>query len=249
MSFRLSLRSIALCVLTAAIIPSIYAAGTEEDPGIRVDATDPQDLKIEVFWDGQTAKVYELWRKDDLLEPYWERLTPLPGVAAEMGLIENILGKAFYEVYSLADVDTDGLADDWELEIVQADLTDDMDDIYDVSGADDFDGDGLWNELEYQLGSIGASSITNSDGFNDGYLYYQGYRPGSEDYDGDGISNATELLNGTNIFSADSDGDGVNDNLDAYPLDPDRTAEPAGNPSDVTAPIIQLMTPDNATVL
>lgn len=226
-----------------------YASGTEEDPGIRVDHTDPENLKIEVFWDGQAAKVYELWRKDDLLHPTWERLTPQPGVAAEMGLIENMLGRAFYQVFSLDDLDTDGLPDSWELEIIQAYATDDIEDIHDVSAFDDFDGDGLPNGLEYQLGSSGTSAYTDGDGLHDGYLYYQGYTPGSVDYDGDGVSNSDEILNGTNILNPDSDGDGVPDNLDAYPLDGERSSLPAGDPLDSIAPVIELLTPDNATAL
>ena len=48
-----------------------------------------------------------------------------------------------------ADEDSDGLADEWENTIVDADPNDTIDDITDVDPDDDFDGDGLTNEEEF----------------------------------------------------------------------------------------------------
>jgi hypothetical protein len=49
-----------------------------------------------------------------------------------------------------ADEDGDGLPDDWEQQIVDADTSDDILTEKDVSPADDFDGDGLSNGWEYE---------------------------------------------------------------------------------------------------
>jgi hypothetical protein len=47
------------------------------------------------------------------------------------------------------DLDGDGLPDDWEMQIVNANLNDDIRTIADVRPGDDFDGDGVSNYMEY----------------------------------------------------------------------------------------------------
>ncbi len=68
----------------------------------------------------------------------------------------------------------------------------------------------------------------------------------SNDIDGDGVSNLDEVASGTNPLTADSDGDGDADNLDAYPLDPERTSFTPGGAGDTTAPLITLLEPTDA---
>lgn len=51
------------------------------------------------------------------------------------------------------DTDDDGMANEWELQIVQADLNDGINSILDVLPDDDFDGDGASNLEEYYAGS------------------------------------------------------------------------------------------------
>jgi hypothetical protein len=47
------------------------------------------------------------------------------------------------------DTDTDGLSDDWEQQIIDADPNDGITTINDVNPNDDFDGDGLTNDEEF----------------------------------------------------------------------------------------------------
>jgi len=69
------------------------------------------------------------------------------------------------------------------------------------------------------------------------------------DTDGDGIDDFTEILLGLDPTKKDTDGDGIWDNADAFPLDPTRSAVPAFDPTDHTAPTITLEEPSNATLL
>ncbi|MGH8373466.1 MAG: hypothetical protein ACRETO_12145, partial [Gammaproteobacteria bacterium] len=76
----------------------------------------------------------------------------------------------------------------------------------------DFDGDGLSNAAEYELGLDPTNPDTNGDGISDGM----------EDSDGDGLSNAAEVALGTNPAVADTDGDGLTDGdeVNKYHTDP-----------------------------
>ena len=68
-------------------------------------------------------------------------------------------------------------------------------------------------------------------------------------YDLDGLTLAQEAALGTSPVLSDTDGDGVNDNLDAFPLDPTRSAPSSGTPGDSSPPIVTLRTPVSATKL
>ena len=93
---------------------------------------------------------------------------------------------------SNADVDSDGLNDDWERQRL-GDLT--------QGSSDDGDNDGLTNAQEYELGTNPTATDTDGDGMPDGfeYTWFGNFdRDGSDDYDNDGVSDLTEFINGTN---------------------------------------------------
>ena len=52
-----------------------------------------------------------------------------------------------------SDDDGDGLPDDWEQQIIDADPNDEITEIADVCPDDDFDGDGFTNKWEYRIGT------------------------------------------------------------------------------------------------
>lgn len=61
------------------------------------------------------------------------------------------------------DADRDGMADDWERQLVDADPDDAIRSIRDLSPDDDFDGDGVPNGIEYRLG-LGLAAWYGLDG-------------------------------------------------------------------------------------
>jgi len=113
----------------------------------------------------------------------------------------------------------------------------------------DEDGDGLMAGQELMSGLDPYSVDSNGDGTADSVVYALGSALTLEDPDGDGLSNLIENALGTNPFSADTDGDGINDNLDAFPLDPSRSAIPTPDPNDHTPPAITLIKPQGAQPL
>ena len=90
----------------------------------------------------------------------------------------------------------------------------------DPAGAD-FNGDGLSNFDDLQIG----------------------LDPLEPDLDGDGLTNTLEYALGTNPFWNDSDEDGVLDGVDAFPTDPTRSTNPTLNLSETTPPIITITFP------
>lgn len=119
----------------------------------------------------------------------------------------------------------------------------------------DFDNDGLGNLAEVLLGTDPLNADTDGDGVMDGVEVANGGNPlsaadgdplHSVDSDGDGLSDAVEARMGTSPTLWDSDGDGVGDAEDAFPLDPQRHAFPASDPSDLTGPVVTLDFPVNA---
>ena len=73
---------------------------------------------------------------------------------------------------SCLDLDNDGLPDNWEQQIIDADPGDDIDNIAQVLPGDDFDGDGFCNLREYMFNTDPANSpdipVCLGDFFNDG---------------------------------------------------------------------------------
>lgn len=144
--------------------------------------------------------------------------------------------------YWINDSDTDGIDDGWETAngLNPANSTD---------AVKDADSDGVRNIDEYRNGTDPNSVDSNGDGISDYTSFQMGVDPNSINSDGDSLTNAQEALQGTDPLLADSDGDGVNDDLDAYPLDPDRTVVTAPNPLDSVGPVITVEAPDHAIEL
>ncbi len=107
------------------------------------------------------------------------------------------------------DNDADGLPDAWE-EFFGLNSNDNTG----VNSADgDYDGDGLTNLQEYNLGTDPTKPDTDGDGLNDyDERFVYGTDPLNADTDGDGISDGDEVnLYHTNPLNADTDGDGESD--------------------------------------
>lgn len=87
---------------------------------------------------------------------------------------------------------------------------------------DDWDGDGLTNEVEYRMLRNFSSPTLDADSISKALrnpdMNGDDVPDGSEDWDGDGLSNSDELWLGTLPWLADSDGDGTNDKDDSSPL-------------------------------
>ena len=78
----------------------------------------------------------------------------------------------------------------------------------------DFDGDGLTNLQEFQLGTNPFSADTDGDGVTDGQEIALGTNPLVADTDGDGLTDGQEIAYGTNPLVADTDGDGLPDGVE-----------------------------------
>ncbi|HUF60816.1 MAG TPA: LamG-like jellyroll fold domain-containing protein [Verrucomicrobiales bacterium] len=130
------------------------------------------------------------------------------------------------------DSDGDGLPDSWEHIYFPGDLTQ-------LSGAGDYDSDGLSDRGEFDMGSDPTVQDSDGDGLLDGVetntgLFVDASNTGSNpvlvDTDGDGLGDGEEV-NGdppTNPVKADTDDDGYPDGVElAEGTDP---TDPASNP-------------------
>ena len=88
------------------------------------------------------------------------------------------------------DSDFDGCFDGWELNYG-------FDPLNTLDGLDDFDGDGLYNRLEYQNGGNPFEADTDGDGLTDYQEYEIGTTLNNSDTDGDGFSDQFEINMGT----------------------------------------------------
>ncbi len=116
------------------------------------------------------------------------------------------------------DTDGDGLSDKWEVDN-QIDPVD-ANGIHGASG--DYDGDGLTNLQEQELGTDPRERDSDHDGLDDADELAAGTDPLNPDTDGDGLSDGCEVNSVlTNPLVADTDGDGLPDGWeDDYGLDP-----------------------------
>ncbi|MBT63601.1 MAG: hypothetical protein CML13_10365 [Puniceicoccaceae bacterium] len=112
----------------------------------------------------------------------------------------------------------------------------------------DSSNDGISNLLNRYLGLNPNSTDTNGDGLSDAASLKSGIDPSAWDNDGDSIPNAIELAKGLNPNSRDSDGDGMSDNEEFY-LYERFSNYILPTSADSQGPIIQLVSPGNATPL
>ena len=93
-----------------------------------------------------------------------------------------------------------------------------------------------------------ANADFNGDGLGNADDLQIGFDPLDLDLDGDGLTNAQEYTLGTNAFWNDTDGDGVLDGADAFPTDPPRSLAPTSDPNDHTPPEIKIIFPASGIV-
>jgi hypothetical protein len=133
--------------------------------------------------------------------------------------------------FDFRDVDGDGMHDWYEMKLFGS---------MEQCGTNDFDGDGLWNNVEMVFSTGTPATVTilsdpslqdsDADGMDDfletvTYPYLEPMNPNDADYDRDGISNIDEIMMGTSITNCDTDGDTLTDRLEIEwgtdPLNPD----------------------------
>ncbi|GEM_PF-619665 len=114
-----------------------------------------------------------------------------------------------------ADLDGDGLQDEWELSYFSS--------LAQQSAAGDPDGDGLFNLEEEQLGTDPTLADTDGDGLDDRseVEHVPPLNPLDRDTDGDSLTDYSELSMGTDPTKADTDSDGLTDFIEVLRgLDP-----------------------------
>ena len=117
---------------------------------------------------------------------------------------------------TVTDTDGDGLADEWEQELIDADPNDALEILADVNPDDDLDGDGLTNLQEFTFPRTNPlKADTDDDGLNDNVETRTGV-----------FVDATDT--GTDPNKADSDGDRLSDG--------DEVADPFSDPNDPNDP-------------
>jgi hypothetical protein len=90
----------------------------------------------------------------------------------------------------------------------------------------DLDGDGVCDEIEFQIGTDPTLTDTDGDGIDDLSELLLGLNPTTNDVkldlDSDGLSNVEEIKYGTNLNQPDTDGDGLSDydEIFTYKTDP-----------------------------
>ncbi|MBX7157437.1 MAG: hypothetical protein K1X66_03520 [Verrucomicrobiae bacterium] len=229
---------------------------------------DPVDVGVDEFVDTDNDGMPDAWE----MKQGFDKNNPED--ANGDGDADGLTNVGEYEAgtsLQLADTDGDGLKDGEEVNVYQSDPKkidsdgDGMPDGWEVSygfdpatsSADvDHDGDGLSDYEEYLLQQTYGETLdptnpdSNGDGVIDGVSIQLNINPVDLDVDKDGLINAVEIDEiGTNPFLPDTDGDGVNDKDDAFPLDPNQSQLPPGDPQDEEAPIITLKKPENAVLI
>lgn len=149
----------------------------------------------------------------DGLPDWWETAHGLnPNNASDANTIDpksNGYGNGYtylQEYNTIKDSNGDGIPDWWDLQYFG----------YVVYGGEDYDGDGLTNFQEFQLGTNPANTDTDGDGMPDGWEYYHQLNPKSAadaslDPDNDGLSNLWEYKLNLDPHAADTGNTGVPD--------------------------------------
>lgn len=100
------------------------------------------------------VNVYSAWADaGELTSPYTLPLSSLAGgdylFRARTMVMQEWQAWSLPVLYTITDADNDGLPDEWEQQIIDADTNDAIDTIADVLPEDDFDGDGFTNTQEF----------------------------------------------------------------------------------------------------
>lgn len=203
---------------------------------------DAPDIGADEFVDIDDDRLPDWWEMEWLvsLDPSWDDDSEVPEADGLNNLFEYRFG--------LDPTQTDTVGNG-QGDLFAAVFSDKRAPWYPAAWKADSDGDGLTDGEELYYGTDPWHPDTNGDGVLDGVAAQLGLDPNDADPDGDTLTNAEEAVSGTNPFLWDTDGDGAPDQLDAFPLDPSRSAAPSGDPGDTTPPTIQLTTPEEATEL
>lgn len=119
------------------------------------------------------------------------------------------------------DVDGDGLNDDFERIIIDADPADDLEELEDVLPDDDFDNDLLSNREEFSLNTSPVDADSDDDGLLDGVE--------TDDGTFDDLARDT----GTDPLDPDTDGDGLLDGVETNDASFDGPEDTGSNPLEV----------------
>ena len=115
----------------------------------------------------------------------------------------------YFGTVDLLDTDNDGLGDEWEQAVIDADPNDAFVSLADINPGDDLDGDNLTNLQEYTVPRTDPldpdsdddgllDDVKTGDGTFDNLATDTGTDPNIPDTDGDGLSDGAETNDGTN---------------------------------------------------
>lgn len=195
-----------------------FPGATDVDGDFMPDAWEIQyfgNISQGKYWDSDgdgiyNLKEYELGTDPTLVDTDGDGLSDSYEVKA--GLDPNSSDSSAPGT-GVLDVDSDGMDDAWEIQYFEG---------IGQGKYWDFDGDGIYNLKEYELGTDPTSADTDADGLPDSWELEMGFDPtvaGSGiDADGDGFSNLDEFNDGTDpnnerdfLGAVDVDGDGMPD--------------------------------------
>ena len=130
-------------------------------------------------------------------------------------ILRNMI--SFFDPIVESDLDADGLDDNFEQAIIDADPTDEFNTLADVLPGDDFDRDSLTNQQEHDRApsTDPTNADTDGDGSDDGEEDANNTNPLNPDTDNDGLLDGVESNSGTFVDSSDTGTDPLNENTDS----------------------------------
>lgn len=169
---------------------------------LQASASDPDGISKVEFYNGGTKIGETIYSP---YEFYWYR--PPPGVhtlaVRAIDTYGAVTKSAAVTFTVLADSDSDGMPDAWEISFG-------LNPAVSNAGADS-DGDGALDLDEYRAGTNPTVQDTDGDQMPDGYEIAHKLNPladdGADDADKDGLANLQEYQHGTNPRNFDTDGD------------------------------------------